>query len=153
MKMFDGQHRRRAIKNALSALARNRQEAASLLALREASLPIMLYVEDRIEKLRQMFADAAQTRAIERNTVTRFDLRDAFNVAALWTAEESDLFSGRVEMERASVPRSSNNIIAINQLAITLKTMEVGYKAGSAKIAMALICWILTLSTNGVSCG
>ena len=133
MKIFDGQHRRRAIKNALSALSRNVQNASRLSALHETSLPIMLYVEDRIEKLRQMFADAAQTRAIERNTVTRFDLRDAFNVAALWTAEESDLFSGRVEMESASVSRSNNNIIAINQLAMTLKTMEVGYKGRVSK--------------------
>ena len=133
MKMFDGQHRRRAIKNALSSLSRNAQNASRLSALHETSLPIMLYVEDRIEKLRQMFADAAKTRAIERNTVTRFDLRDAFNVAALWTADESDLFAGRVEMERASVSRSNNNIIAINQLAMTLKTMEVGYKGRVSK--------------------
>ena len=96
-------------------------------------MPIMLYVEDSIEALRQMFADAAQTRTIERNTVTRFDQRDAFNLAAMWIAENSDLFNGRVEMERASVPRSSHNIIAINQLAMTLKTMEVGYKGRVSK--------------------
>ena len=133
MKMFDGQHRRRAIRNTLRALARSAQNTSKVSSLREASLPIMLYEEDSIESLRQMFADAAQTRAIERNTVTRFDLRDAFNLAAMWTAEESDLFAGRVEMERASVARSSNNIIAINQLAMTLKTMEVGYKGRVSK--------------------
>ena len=133
MKMFDGQHRRRAIKSALSARARNAQNAERQLALHEASLPIMLYVEGRIEKLRQMFADAAQTRTIERNTVTQFDLRDAFNVAAQWIADESDLFAGRVEMERASVSRTSDNIIAINQLAMTLKTMDVGYKGRVSK--------------------
>ena len=75
-----------------------------------------------------MFSDAAQTRTIERNTVTRFDLRDPFNLAALWIAEESDLFTERVEMERVSVSRGSHNLIAINQLAMTLKTLEVGYK-------------------------
>ena len=133
MKMFDGQHRRRAIKAALNALSRNARSLGKLSSLRETSLPIMLYVEEDIVSLRQMFADAAKTRAIERNTVTRFDLRDAFNLAALWTADETDLFNGRVEMERASVPRSSHNIIAINQLAMTLKTMDVGYKGRVSK--------------------
>lgn len=128
MKMFDGQHRRRAIKDVLHDLSHNARYSEKFSSLREASLPVMLYAEDSIEALRQMFADAAQTRTIERNTVTRFDQRDAFNLAALRIAENSDLFTGRVEMERASVSRSSHNIIAINQLAMTLRTLEVGYQ-------------------------
>ena len=127
MKMFDGQHRRRAIKDVLRELSHNASHSKMLSSLKEASLPIMLYAEDNIDALRQMFADASQTKSIERNTVTRFDQGDAFNLAALWLAEESALFAGRVEMESASVARSSHNIIAINQLAMTLKTIEVGY--------------------------
>ena len=127
MKMFDGQHRRRAIKDVLEEFSHNPRSYKKLSSLKKASLPIMLYAEDNIKALRQMFADAAQTRSIERNTVTRFDQRDTFNLAALWFAENSDLFAGRVEMDRASVPRSSDKIIAINQLAMTLKTLEVGY--------------------------
>ena len=133
MKMFDGQHRRRAIKDVLKDLSYSVRYSRKLSSLREASLPIMLYAEDSIEALRQMFADAAQTRSIELNTVTRFDQTDAFNLTALRIAEESDLFVGRVEMERASVARSSHNIIAINQLAKTLKTLEVGYKGRVSK--------------------
>ena len=139
MKMFDGQHRRRAIKDVLDELSHNAVYSGKLLSLKEASLPIMLYVEDDIGALQQMFADAAQTKTIERNTVTRFDRRNAFNLAALWIAEGSDLFEpselfvGRVEMERATVSRSSHNIIAINQLAATLKTLEVGYKGRVSK--------------------
>ena len=128
LKMFDGQHRRRAIRDMMEELSHNEKHTNKLSSLKGSSLPIMLYAEDSIEALRQMFADAAQTRSIERNTVTRFDQTDAFNLAALWIAKNSDLFSGRVEMERASVARSSHNIIAINQLAMTLKTVEVGYK-------------------------
>ena len=128
MKMFDGQHRRRAIRGALMELMSDARQADGLASLIGDSLPIMLYAEDSIDALRQMFADAAQTRSIERNTVTRFDMRDAFNLAADWIAKGSDLFNGRVEMERSSVARSSHNIIAINQLAMTLKTLEVGYK-------------------------
>ena len=122
MKMFDGQHRRRAIKDALRELG----DSTKASSLKKASLPVMMYVEDSMEALQQMFADAALTRTIERNTITRFDRRDAFNLAALQVAEESELFRGRVEMERASVSRSSHCIIAINQLAMTLKTLEVG---------------------------
>ncbi len=134
MKMFDGQHRRRAIKDVLYELSHGTRHSKKLSSLREASLPIMLYVEDDIKALRQMFADAAQTRSIERNTVTRFDQTDAFNLAALWIGKESDLFAGRVEMERASVARSSQHIVAVNQLAMSLKTLEVGYKGRVSKI-------------------
>ncbi len=127
MKMFDGQHRRRAIKDILYELSHNTQYSRLLRELKSESLPVMLYAEADINALRQMFADAARTRTIEKNTVTRFDQHDAFNLAALWLAEESDLFNGRVEMERASVARTKPYIIAINQLARTLKTLEVGY--------------------------
>ncbi len=133
MKMFDGQHRRRAIKNALVELRPDGPRAKKRSSLTETSLPIMLYAENSITALRQMFADAAKTRTIERNTVARFDLRDAFNIVALQLAEESDMFAGRVEMERNSVLRTSPNIIAINQLATTLKTLEVGYKGRISK--------------------
>ena len=133
LKIFDGQHRRRAIKDVLTELRPYGTHADKRVSLTEASLPIMLYVEGSIDALRQMFADAAQTRSIERNTLTRFDQRDAFNHAALWIAENSDLFAGRTEMERPSVARSSHNIIAINQLAASLKTLEVGYQGRVSK--------------------
>lgn len=133
LKMFDGQHRRRAIKDVLTELSPYGTHADKRVSLTEASLPIMLYVEGSIDALRQMFADAAQTRSIERNTLTRFDQRDAFNHAALWIAENSDLFAGRTEMERPSVARSSHNIIAINQLQASLKTLEVGYQGRVSK--------------------
>ena len=133
MKMVDGQHRRRAIKDVIKELEFDVRRPMRLANLQECSLPIMLYVEDDIDALRQMFADAAQTKTIERNVVARFDLRDPFNLAALWLEENSDLFVGRVEMERASVPRTSDCIIAINQLSVTLKTLEVGYKGRISK--------------------
>ncbi len=133
LKMFDGQHRRRAIKDVIRELELDIRRSNKLAALQECSLPIMLYVEDDIEELRQMFTDAAQTKTIERNVVARFDLRDPFNLAALWLGANTDLFAGRVEMERASVPRTSGCIIAINQLSVTLKTLEVGYRGRVSK--------------------
>ena len=133
MKMFDGQHRRRAIKDVIRQLELDAKRHNKLSDLHGCSLPIMLYVEGDTENLRQMFVDAAQTKTIERNVVARFDLRDPFNLAALWLEENSDLFVGRVGMERASVSRTSENIIAINQLSLTLKTLEVGYKGRVSK--------------------
>ena len=133
MKMFDGQHRRRAIKDVIRELELDIRRSRKLSALQACSLPIMLYVEDDIDALRQMFADAAQTKTIERNVIARFDLHDPFNLAALWLEDNSDLFAGRVELERASVSHTNNNIIAINQLSATLKTLEVGSKGRVSK--------------------
>ena len=133
MKMFDGQHRRRAIRDVIQELERDIRRASKLSALQACSLPIMLYVENDIDALRLMFADAAKTKAIERNVVARFDLRDPFNLAALWLEDNSNLFAGRVELERASVSRTSDNIIAINQLSATLKTLEVGFRGRISK--------------------
>lgn len=128
LKIFDGQHRRRAIKDVLREMAQSAGQGEKLDSLNHDSVPVMLYAEGNIEALRQMFADASKTKPIERNAVTQFDQRDAFNVAAMSLSSDlSDLFGGRVEMERASVPRSSQSIIAINQLATALKTTVVGY--------------------------
>ena len=90
-------------------------------------MPVVLYAEEDIGELRQMFADASKTKPIESNTVTRFDARDAFNLAAMWLSKNSKLFAGRVEMERTTVRRTSEYLITINQLAKALKTVVVGY--------------------------
>ena len=129
MRIFDGQHRRRAIQDVLVELSNARDERSSskLASLRKASTSIALYAESDIKSLRQMFVDASQNKRIEGHTVTRFDRRDAFNLTAVRLAESSRLFKGRVEMERSSVAKSSRHLLAINQLATVLKSLEVGY--------------------------
>ena len=129
MRIFDGQHRRRAIQDVIVELsnARDNRRTDKLGALLKSSMTIVLYVEDDIKTLRQMFADASKTKPIEANTVTRFDRRDAFSLAAVWLADNSRLFQERVEMERSTVLRSSQHLLAINQLATILKSLEVGY--------------------------
>ena len=133
MRIFDGQHRRRAIEDVIKELQGDERKVSQLADLMATSIPIVLYAEEDIKALRQMFVDASQTKPIERNTVTRFDEQDAFNRAAIWVAQNSDLFSGRVEMERTTVSRTSENIIAINQLGATLKTLDVGYSGRVSK--------------------
>ena len=127
MRIFDGQHRRRAIQDVLLSLSQSEGRADKLDALRKASMTIVLYAEDDIPRLRQMFVDASQTKRIEQNTVTRFDQRDAFNRMAVRIAENSRTFKGRVEMERSSVSATSQSLLAVNQLASVLKATEVGY--------------------------
>ena len=129
MRIFDGQHRRRAIQDVLANLsnADDDHSKSKLDSLRKSSMTIILYAEDKEKTLRQMFVDASKTKRIEGNTVTRFDRRDAFNRAAVWLAENSLLFRGRVEMERSSIAASNPNLIAVNQMAATLKNLDVGY--------------------------
>ena len=129
MRIVDGQHRRRAIGDLLLELAEPegsyRERAAEL---QQASVPVVLYAEDDLRSLRQMFADAAQTKPIEASTVTIFDRRNAINRAAVHLAGNSRLFSGRVEMERTTIASSSLTILAINQLASYLRILNVGFR-------------------------
>ena len=127
LRIFDGQHRRRAIQDVLADLSNRADGSDRLGELRTASLPVVVYAEDDTKTLRQMFVDASNSKRIEQHTITRFDQRDPFNLAAVRLAEQSRLLKGRVEMERTSVPRGSQSLIAINQLASTLKTLEIGY--------------------------
>ena len=127
MRIFDGQHRRRAIGDLLIELAESEEnKVGHLQDILQSAVPIALYAEADLRSLRQMFADASQTKRIETNVVTRFDRRNAFNLAATYLAEESRLFGGRVEMERTTAAASSLSILAINQLASNLKTLDVG---------------------------
>ncbi len=129
MRIFDGQHRRRAIKDMLDDLSSGTSpgSAQKLEALCASSMSIVLYAENDMKTLRQMFVDASKTKRIEANTVTRFDQRDPFNLTAMWLAEKSRFLKGRIEMERSSASRTSHKLMSINQLAALLKVIEVGY--------------------------
>ena len=88
MRIFDGQHRRRAIEDLLLELADEEEKGEGRREeLLRSAVPIALYAEDNLQSLRQMFADASKTKNIEASTVTRFDQRDAFNLAAMHLVE------------------------------------------------------------------
>ena len=129
MRIFDGQHRRRAIQDVLADLDQSgdSQRSEKLQELLSSSLTIVLYAESNIRTLRQMFVDASNTKRIESHTVTRFDRRDSFNLAATWVADNSRMFRGRVDMERSSVGRTSEYLLSVNNLARLLKTLEAGF--------------------------
>ena len=127
MRIFDGQHRRRAIQDTLDQLSGDNGDTSRLAELQQSSVPIVLYAEEDVRALRLMFADASQTKRIEANVVTRFDQRDAFNRAAMHLSDASELFGGRIEMERTTVARAGRALLAVNQLAQTLKILAVGH--------------------------
>ena len=129
MRIFDGQHRRRAIQDTLDRLSNDKSKADKLAELQASSMSIVLYAEDDFGALRQMFADASKTKRIEANVVTRFDKRDPFNLAAMHLVDESKLFGGRVEMDATTVARGSLSLISVNQLAQALRVMKVGYRS------------------------
>ncbi len=128
MKIFDGQHRRRAIADALSHLRESGDPESKerLERLRQASISVLLYVEEDEKMLRQMFVHASRTRTIEANVVAQFDERDAFNLAARHVAEYSRLFASHIEMQRPSVRQGSTNLLSINQLVTALKYAVLG---------------------------
>ena len=130
MRIFDGQHRRRAIGDLILELAEAKENSSRYRgsALLQDSVPVALYVEKETSLLRQMFSDASKNRKIEANTVTRFDQRNAFNRAAVRLSEESSLFGGRIELERTTVPAGNASLMSINQLAKGLKATEVGIR-------------------------
>ena len=160
LRLFDGQHRRRAIQDLLAGFVNEenkllrsideesenpdtattlKEQLAEVREKRESlekqSLPIVLYKEGDIRALRQMFADAAQTKPIEAVTRARFDDRDPFNRAAYEIREQSELFrNDRIEMERNTVARTSPCLLAFNQLATTLKTLMFGYYGRVSRI-------------------
>ena len=147
--ILDGQHRRMAIKSVRDRMLREIVEIeenlggngnnsrglkrlqnleGKLEALSNMAIPVAFYVESSVERLGQMFAELARTRPIDEITKTRFDLRDPFNRAAHALEKgSSELLAGRIEMERSTPLRSSNELLSLNQLARCLKYLKYGY--------------------------
>ena len=138
MRIFDGQHRRRAIQDTLDRLGQTDVKSDKLGELHGSSVPIVLYAEGDIRALRQMFTDASRTKRIEGNVVTRFDKRDPFNLAAMHVTENSKLFAGRIEMDATTVFRASRALLSVNQLAQALRVMTVGYGSRVSRLQSEL---------------
>ena len=134
MRIFDGQHRRRAIEDTLGRLSNAEDQIDKLTELRGSSVPIVLYAENDIKALRQMFTDASRTKHIEANVVTRFDKRNPFNLAAMHLVDKSRLFGGRVELDVTTIARGSQTLISVNQLAQALRVMTVGYRSRVSRV-------------------
>lgn len=124
--LFDGQHRRRAIRDLMQWVISHKSDNQAQQLMR-SKIPVLCYEEASEEKLRQMLIDHGRSKATQSNAVTMFDQQDPFNVATRLLVKRSKLFNGRVEMDRTTVARTSHCIIAVNQLAKALKHTELGY--------------------------
>lgn len=134
LKILDGQHRRWAIRN-----FRTSPSSGDAFELRKArfekcQMPVALYEESDTTGIRQMFADMAQQRKMDAVTTARFDMRDPFNQAADLLMEGSDWIAPFVEMNTSTVPRTSEKLVAFNQLAVNLKTLMYGYYGRASRI-------------------
>lgn len=152
IRILDGQHRRMAIQTVRDRLRREiRAEKEPLPKngnsnslkklerkserLDEMAIPVNLFEEGNEGELRQMFADLAKTRNIDAAAKARFDQRNPFNRAAVEIVEfeRSDLLSGRIEMERATPVRTSNDLLSISQLARCLKELKYGFGSRASR--------------------
>lgn len=149
-KVFDGQHKRfgigyavRRCQEELSNMEARLEATDDPDALREEiqareqwldallseTVPVILYEEDNLASLQQMFADISKVRSPGAETRTMFDRSDPFNVAAMELAHTHSLLKDRVEFERATLSRQSNAVCTLAQLASVIRTLFMGINA------------------------
>lgn len=127
LKMLDGQHRRRAIKDYRRSQSLSNSELDRRSRFESCQMPVALYEEEDSRCLKQMFADIAKQRNMDAIAKARFDSRDAFNRAADQVMLHSQWIGPYIEMNRSTIARTSDKLMSFNQLATNLKTLEVGY--------------------------
>ena len=136
LRILDGQHRRRAIKDYRRSQLLSSAEIERRKQFESCQMPVALYEEDDDFRIRQMFADMAQQRSMDAITKARFDKRDPFNEAAYQVMTQSQWIGEYVEMDRSTIARTSDKLISFNQLATNLKTLEFGYFGRASQIRL-----------------
>lgn len=137
--LFDGQHRRYGLQwvlereaAAAEALAHAgdadtaNEKTARINAIMAQTIPVVFYVEENIEHLRQMYSDISHVRTPDAITTTRFDSRNPFNVAARALSETHALLVDRVDEDRNTLTGKSDNLLTLNQLASILTILYYG---------------------------
>ena len=98
IRIIDGQHRRQAIHQLLDKQAVSQQTEGTDWTQQE--IGVTLYIEEAPKKMRQMFADMAEAKAIDRATKVRFDTTDPFNNIAQSVENEAELVKNRLNTNR-----------------------------------------------------
>ena len=127
LKILDGQHRRWAIRNYRTTPVDTSDERGRQTRFELSQMPVALYVEHDPARIRQMFADMAQQRNMDAITKALFNVRDPFTPAAAPVMAESEWIEPFIEMNQPNVKRSSDKLLAFNQLVDNLKTLRYGY--------------------------
>lgn len=117
MRSIDGQHRRHGIKSALEVMD----------SIGDEHTAILFYVEEDVEKRRQMFSDMNWTpRPVSKSVNVGFNSRDPFSRAVQHLVASHPLLMGRAEAERASIPKGSTNLFTLGILHDVLKRLVIG---------------------------
>ena len=133
LKMLDGQHRRSAIRDYRRSQSLSNSEIERRNRFEDCQMPVALYEEKDLTRIRQMFADMSRQRNMDAITKALFDTRDPFNRAADQIKLRSSWLGPYVEMHRSTIARSNDKFISFNQLATNLKTLEFGYFGRASK--------------------
>ncbi len=113
LRSVDGQHRRHGIKGALDSDG----------SLSGDSVAMLVYVEPKVERRRQMFSDMNWTaRPVSKSVNVNFDERDPLARNTVWLVENSEFFldpstaEQLVERERPSVRTTSERLYTIGNI-------------------------------------
>lgn len=117
LRCLDGQHRRRAIKDAADEDPRVLDDFTA----------VVLYVEDDYMKRRQMFSDMNSTpKVVAKALNVSFDSRDPYAKAALTLAHEHPLLIDVTELEKARITARSTAIFSLAGIYDGLKRYTLG---------------------------
>lgn len=117
LRCLDGQHRRRAIKDAADEDPRFLDDYTA----------VVLYVEDDFMRRRQMFSDMNSTpKVVAKALNVSFDSRDPYAMAALRLADEHPLLKGVIEKEKARITAKSTAIFSLAGVYDGLKRFVLG---------------------------
>ena len=131
----DGQHRWRAIKQALEMEP----------ALADETIPVVFYVDQGLERRQQMFADL-NMHAVRptRSLGILYDHRDPLAELARTVSEEVPIFRGRTEVEKTTISNRSSNLFtlsAIYQATAALLDKSEGEAASEDEQTLAIRFW------------
>ncbi len=112
----DGQHRLRAIHEAIQEKPELANDAVS----------VMIVEEVEIDRIHQDFADCAQTKAIPPSLLTLYNYRDELSHLTRCIAEDVEYFQGRIEKVGKTVAKNSQNIYTLNQLRVSIAELLTG---------------------------
>jgi DGQHR domain-containing protein len=120
----DGQHRLKAVADAL----------AKKVALREDALPVTIVVESDEDQIHQDFADCAQTRPIPPALLTLYNRSDELSKLTVEVAQNVQFFEKRLEKVGNTVSKRSTNFYTLNHLRMSIASAMTGNSAsgGSA---------------------
>ncbi len=112
----DGQHRIKAIKEAIKHRPSLKDDGATVLVVHEKDL----------DQIHQDFADCAKTKAISPALITAFDVGDVVARLTRELAKESDLFKGRIDQTSRTVGKDPNYLFTMNQLRVCTAELLFG---------------------------